>query len=185
MKIVIDVDGVLLNFNRGFIKFYNDRNEGENLVENPHGWNWEITETGKLNHLFKEIKAFIDTSPHLDIIDTRWPELIKKLREEHTIIIVTAYPNPENRIKTLSYYGIHYEMIYFPNHDEKSVQIMKLCPDMIIEDCPQHINKLAPVVDPHVKLMVPSCWNYKKEINQNLSNVFYYDDVEHLASIIG
>ncbi len=97
---------------------------------------------------------------------------------------MTAYHNWDNRINNLSHYGIECDKIIFTSHADKVDEIIKLKPDVVIDDCPQHINQLALSVDIKVKLIVPSLWNYKQEVKPNMDNVFYYDSIEHLAKIL-
>jgi uncharacterized HAD superfamily protein len=183
MRIVIDVDGVLLNFNRGFTQYYNTKHN-KDLIENPDGWNWGITDPEQLTHLFTEIKAFIDGSPHLDLIDHRWPQFIRDMRKRHSIIIVTAYHNHHNRRDNLSAHGIEFDEIYFSQNFDKVKMITVLNPDVVIEDCPQHLNALSDALDPKVKIFVPSMWNYKREIREDAKRITYYDTVAELETLL-
>lgn len=188
LRIVVDVDGVILNFNRGFVDYYNTIKGGIEIIENTESWDWGLIGPA-LEDLRKHIKEYIDNGPHLEIIDGEWPELMQTIRKnKHYIIIVTAYHNHESRIKNLKHYGIEYDEIHFTDQCDKVEKVLSLKPHIVIEDCPRHVNALSAHTEQHnmsMKILVPSFWNYVKNwIDPDSHNVSFYNDIQKLTRLI-
>lgn len=163
--IVIDVDGVLLDFNKSFTVWWNNRYSklyNFNMAYNPLVWNYGFNnETILKNH----ITEFINTDPFLDIIDNDFPKLINELSKTYEINIITAYHREESRKYNLEKYDIKYDKIYFATNSNKVDVIKSVNPSIIIEDCPLHVNKL--INENKYKIYVPIFWNYTKEIEND------------------
>jgi hypothetical protein len=184
MSIVLDVDGVILDFSTKFANHFNDTHDanfGIKLKPNPSAWNYELS--GKecdymVDHLYK----FIDSSPTLNLLDNMWPEYISALSAKYAINIVTAYPNEASRIKNLELHKIKYSSLTCCKQEDKVAEIIKKNPQYVFEDCPAHIEKLSELL-PNTKIFVPSLWNYTKGVDRR-SNIILYDNLTTAIEMI-
>jgi len=168
--IVLDVDGVILDFNTKFVE-YNNELYPEKLSANPSNWNFEWS--GNIKILKNRIKDFTNTNPMLPLLDDYWGLFTKKYKKEYHISIVTAYPNRMNRIENLNIFGIEYDDIYFVSQNEKVNLIKKLEPIYVFDDCPDVIESL------NIQIYAPKKWNYLKKYSNN-NNVILYDKLKDI-----
>jgi len=174
-NIIIDVDGVILDFNAGFTKWWNDKYSSTYnyvLPYNPNTWDYDWPH--EISILKNTMKEYIDSDPIFNIIDEKIPILINELSKNYKIIIVTAYHRRESRIKNLELFCIKYDDIHFTQNTNKVEIIKSLNPVMILEDCPLHIKDLADE-NAEYDIYVPAMWNYTMEVHDMPKVILYFD----------
>lgn len=171
--IVLDVDGVILDFIDKFADYHNNVSHVK-LSKNPQDWNFGVNKEYE-PQLFKHMKKFIDDGQHLELFEHQWENITGRLMNEYDIRIVTAFHNHESRKENLKKYGIKYHQIHFTNNKEKAEVVAKLNPIAIFEDCPDHINKLSELL-PNSIIFVPKYWNYTRHVKDR-KNVIMYNDI--------
>lgn len=184
---VFDVDGVILDFNKHFVEYHNLKTPNDPMEYNVDEWNWGRTGV-KLEELRVEIAEFIASNPVLTLMCAGWAELTSKLRKAgHKVIIVTVYPNRENRRKNLEMYSIEYdEIVFVDQHDEKAAIIMEQNPDVVVEDCPHHLERLIVKKEEQRKplLFAPKMWKYVHTKFAQSRYIHLYEDLDELHLLL-
>ena len=160
---VIDVDGVLLNFTKGFAKFWNKNYPMEHICPtNPSDWYFDYK--GPREIINTMIRQYVNTYPMLELMETDVPNVLSKLSKRYHITIVTAYPHEESRKQNLALHNIPYDNLICVDANDKVKTILALDPEFVVEDCPEHVEKLSnwPTFDKHI--FVPRRWNYTKKL---------------------
>ena len=170
-NIVIDVDGIILDFSKSFTRYHNSISSTV-IAENPQSWNYDTDKKYK-NTLHKHITNFINAGPTLELFDDHWPELTGKLQNKYNVNIVTAYRHQQSRIDNLRKYNIKYDNIHFTVNTNKVETICKLNPVYIFEDCPIHVQNLSKKLDDTI-IYTPNHWNYVKNI-PDAHNIVKYE----------
>jgi len=182
-NIVLDIDGTVLDFTKGFSKYYNEyptKIYNKTIHENPHEWNFGlIGEESK--EMLTIMTEYINSGPFLELLDNEWANLLNSIRDKYNIHVVTCYPNEKSRIENLLAHNISYDTIQFPSHDNKWNVIQKINPTFVIEDCPHHITRVLDVCT-NATVLVPNRWNYVQHISHD--RVIKYDAVIHLYDIL-
>lgn len=175
-KVVIDVDGVILNFSLKFCEYYNERNDNK-ILNNPDDWHYGLQDKKKLG---RRIGDFIKTNPILPLLDDNWTSFAENLCKKYDVNIVTAYSNKDNRLNNLKLHGIKYSNIHFTDNTDKIGIVKNLNPKYVFEDNPEHIENLCNVL-PNSKIFVPSIWNYVNTYKfSNTSNIMFYQEVNEI-----
>lgn len=179
-NIVVDVDGVILDFNALFTDWWNKKYSEEHdyvLPKNPKTWDYDWTKDIKI--LKDTMTEFIDSDPIFGIIHEEFPLLLAELGKKYKINIVTAYHREDSRKKNLEIFDIKYDEIYFANNTNKVEIIKSLNPVMIFEDSPIHVNNLANE-NAEYDIYVPTMWNYTQSVLE-LPKVIPYHDIHDLS----
>lgn len=192
-NLVIDVDGVILNFSSPFSKWYNHEHmkfsaydQDKFFHENPRVWHFDP----RLNEqdLYHAVDEFMKTNPTLPLLEPTIPSVLEELSKTHEIHIITACPVKwsENRMKNLSHWGIKSDSIQFCESDRKHHFIDQLEPVAVIEDRPATLKVL---IQKGHNVIYPSFWNYLDNVNHLLhedskSEVHGYLSWEEIPSIL-
>lgn len=176
--IILDVDGVILDFAAGFRYWWNVekqyRKKYKHVVPpNPSDWHFDFK--GDRQVIYLKIAQYINTKPMLSLFDMTIPQSLRELRKHFKIIIVTAYPHRESRIKNLALYGIRMAHSNEDGGEDGEYDELHCCYReckvtkmtsfkniaFIVEDCPDHVIKL---VKQGYTVYAPSHWNYLQEV---------------------
>lgn len=141
MKIVFDLDGVLLDFCSTFSKFVQGQG-GPLLDTNPNRWGWGPELHESLKPMYK---AFEDSGDYknMPLIDSSAPLALAKACAHHEVLFYSAAPpeQVEERKMNLARLGI-----YAPNlvcdRDKITTIITTVKPDLCFEDSPENISRL-------------------------------------------
>lgn len=187
-----DVDGILLNFMKPFVDYWNDGlNEnlwkGPVLSYNPTTWLWGLcVDDDNLKQINKASEEFHRTHDHLPIMHSNIVEIMKELQKQYKITLVSSYPHKDRRVENLAYHNIPYDSIVCDVHDKVGyIQNAETLGDVVVaifEDGPHHIDKYLKHY--HEKLWAPSCWNYL-ESHKNDSRIRFYDDPQEWKELLG
>lgn len=175
--IVLDCDGVILNFSKSFADYHNNKSLIK-INENPHTWTFDINQDYE-KILYESMSIFIEVGYELDLLDDDWISFSDYLYNKYIVIIVTAYENQESRINNLKKYNIRYHQIIFSKNKIDIIRNIK--PLFIFEDCPKNIIELLNIF-PKTKIFVPKIWNYVKMIDGE--NIIKYDILENIKDLI-
>jgi hypothetical protein len=167
--IVVDVDGVILNFSRPFSKWFNETRKlvGTNdaIVENPTFWGFsEKIDPTIMNAAVDE---FMQTDPTLPLIEESVPMTLELLSKTYEIHLLTSCSEKwtDNRLRNLSHFKIKYDSIQFCASENKLKYAKLLNPICVIEDKPSTILSMCRS-DIHV--IYPVFWNYCENLEQHL-----------------
>merc|ERR1711991_772760 len=185
-KLVLDVDGVILNFGKVFAPWWNEKYGHERgiITENPKTWNFgwvnkaDPTKTEEIINL--SIKEYLMTGAMFPLMDEKVPNYINALRGDYQIHLVTSYPADFAflREENLSQFGIKYDSITFVD-GHKIDAIKKINPVGVIEDCPYHIRAAN---DAGFRVFIPEYWNYTHAIAaERRSKIHFYKNWEELV----
>jgi uncharacterized HAD superfamily protein len=182
-NIVVDVDGVILDFSTPFINWYNEKFNKEIktkqfplLNHNPDKYNFDHNETYP-DDFFVYLQEFIDTKPDLNLIEENMPKFFQKLNETYNIHILSNYPHLDARCENLKKFNIPYKTIQCDVVDKLTI-IKELNAEFVIEDHPVLIHKLS---DNNIKCYVPIL-NYTKHFD--LPHITLYNNINELESIL-
>lgn len=182
-NIVLDVDGVILDFSTNFINWFNDKfkkeindNKYPKLSFDPHKYNFDYDETYPAD-FFDQIQEYVDMQPELPLIDKLFPLLTNLLHEKYNVHIISAYPHLDSRIANLNKFGIKYKTITCNIHDKLPL-IKKLQPLFVIEDHPEMIKQLS---SENIKCYAPLL-NYTTNLSK-LPHVQIYTNVSQLIDV--
>jgi hypothetical protein len=176
-NIVLDIDGVILNFSLGFVNWYNKLYYPK-LDTNPNNYNFDYSKETHPNDFFDKIQEYIDSKPDLELLEPSIPLFVNELNQKFNVIIVSSYPHLESRILNLQKYNIKYSKIYC-GVENKIPIIKEINPVFIIEDCPKIIQELSEL---DYYCYVP-LWNYTKKF-YNKKNITIYTNIDELRKII-
>lgn len=199
-NLVVDVDGVILNFSRPFSKWYNNvhmqfqRHDDDGVFhENPHVWHFDARL--KESDLHHAVDEFMKTNPVLPLLESNIPTVLDELSETYEVHILTACPVKwsENRMRNLSHWGIKSDSIQFCESDRKHIYIDQLDPIAVIEDRPATLKVLF---NKGHNVIFPSFWNYlndfpdvlhqqkEEEAEKSYGEVHSYLSWEEIPSIL-
>lgn len=187
ITIILDVDGILVDFNRKFTE-WSKANNIEGIQQNAYTWDfgWQ----GTPQELLALIHKFIATNPQLDILDPEWLNFkhfiknLEKLFDVHVnVYVVTSYSNEPHRIEMLKQMNIPYDGILFPSGKNKVGVMKSLNPTIIVEDCPEHIDNIHRQI-PTAKVYAPNIWNYLAQYEGKTDIVTLYQNAKQLFAFI-
>jgi uncharacterized HAD superfamily protein len=191
-NLVLDIDGVVVNFAKAFSEYYNKLYGADLIPENPHACDYGM-HGQKYSDLLSDLHKFImeDYDGHdydYELLHSDFPSLIERLRERYQIHIVTSYPNSESRLRYFEKKNISYDTANFSTHDNKVEIVAGLSPRFIIEDNPGNILNMARRC-PESTILYPTKWNFLQDMPQRLSelslnNVFPYDTLDDLEKYL-
>lgn len=176
--IIIDIDGVILNFSKSFSDWWNNCYSSSYIIsDNPHDWQFDHPDK---NAIYRGIMIFYKADLDYPLIESEIPEYIQKLQEKYHIHLVTAFPEKykESRIRNLSMYNIPYDEITFAN-GHKIDLVKEINPIALIEDSPKNITSF---VQNGYQVYVPNFWNYTKSLNHNL--ITFYSNWKELSEML-
>lgn len=180
--LAIDVDGVILDYNKSFTKYFY-KMTGYSIKYNPDSWNFDLTSEEDLKELRTRIDEFANKGKILELLDENWAKYLNELRKNFYVVIITAWPNEETRKKNLEYHKIEYDEIYFTDYNNKPDIMKKINPDYIFEDSPNNVNKMTEIFK-NSKFFVPGMWNYSKNgisiVDENKHQIIFYDELDKI-----
>lgn len=114
MQFFVDIDGVLLNFERAFVGFLN-RVYGMNLPERYETGTWFFEDLLTPQQMYDRWQAFLDAEDSGRMEPLVAPERFNAVAREHAVHLLTNFPHPymEKRIANLAALGFHYESLDF------------------------------------------------------------------------
>lgn len=161
--IVVDVDGVILNFSRSFCTWFNKKFEGKFcLVENPKTWSYD--DRVPPEEMGKEIELFMSTNPFLPLMENEIPLVFDEILKTHDIHLVTACSAQwsESRMCNLTKHGVRFTSIQFTKDKMEAIRLLK--PVLVFEDKPSTIRDV--VVKLGITVCFPFFWNYLDDIEK-------------------
>lgn len=183
-RLVIDVDGVILQFAGTFADWSNSQDNKLPQLP-PNLGKWGFGQSDKVTaDISKEIGRFMALDNILPLMDKDIPELIKLLKETYEIWLVTALPEKykKTREKNLKHHGIEYDNILYVDGSKLEI-IEQIAPLAVIEDKPQTILDLAKSEKFTGPVLCPTYWNYIKNMqkdNPEIKRIKYYDNWKQL-----
>ncbi|MBU0907661.1 MAG: hypothetical protein KKD18_01970 [Nanoarchaeota archaeon] len=189
MRIGIDLDGVAVDIMTPFIAFHNERYGSdftyEGITEHQF-WNpWGLTrEEGNLRLLeFMDMNEFSVVKPQEGAI-----EAIRKLAEEHELIVVTSRPDSytEKTLEWIEYYlpGVFSRVLF--THQISSEEKFKkkaICSaekiEVLIEDFDWNVLSCADVCKKIIVFDQP--WNKGAELPENAVRVMSWEEVLNIV----
>jgi uncharacterized HAD superfamily protein len=187
MKIGIDLDGVVVDLMTPFLEHYNEKNgtnfEYGNLFAHDLWLPLKIERAAA----FKAVYSFMNETgfklvlPHEGAI-----EAIKKLNEEHDLVVITSRPElyAEKTIKWLNYHLPEvFEKVVFTHEytldGSAKVKKEQICKqegvDLMIEDYDKNLLSCATVCKK--VLLFDQPWNQNVELPNNATRVKSWGDV--------
>jgi hypothetical protein len=201
--IIVDVDGVILDFSTGFANWWNqemryDLKYNHTVPTNPRDWCFEFK--GESGVMGRKLREYMDGYPMLDLFDESAPKALEQLHKYFTIIIVTAYPHHDAREMNLEMRGIKRGVHYDDMHccpqgrikGTKADYIESLHKhhevEFVIEDCPEHVEQL---ITTGYTVYSPRHWNYlqplfekfEKNIRNYKGELFDYKRMSDIAQM--
>lgn len=176
--IVVDIDGVILNFTKPFSNWWNRNNyDARKLPENPHDWQFDHPD---LKLVLKGIEEFAKTHEPYDLMEPKIPEYLTELKKKYIVHLVTAFPerHKEFRIANLALHKIPYDKLTFAD-GHKIDLIKEIHPVALVEDSPKNIMDF---VEHGYPVYVPHHWNYTKNLKHEL--ITFYEKWEDLVDLI-
>lgn len=177
MKIACDVDGVLLNFSKGFQKFV-WKEHGSYISHDPTSWSYDPT----LNisaYMEQYVASGIFTN--LEFLEKGINRRFNELAFSHTVDIVTSFWEhlSDERLENLS--DFNYENIYFTEDKVKWFKDTRLEHnyELIIDDKPDIIEEMSSTVP----VLFPVTSYNKSLIGKN--NCYPYLTFEEIYDILG
>jgi hypothetical protein len=183
--IVIDIDGVILDFSKAFADWFNEKHPNYEI----DGVRWECPANAndwQFNHpdndwITEKINEFIFLGTLFPLIDRNIPHHLLNLQKNYFIHLVTNYPTKmaPTRVATLLKYGVPYDNITFTD-EHKGELVAKIDPVAVIEDSPKNIRS---IVAEGYHVYVPSYWNYvdclrdEEHVRKNISYYTNFRDV--------
>jgi hypothetical protein len=138
MKIICDVDGVILDFAKGFSDWWNQNNDIK-IDSKPDTWCFGLSE----GFFSKGVAQFCKTPAlkSLDYLFKDTEEYFNILSSMYQVNIVTALPEKYSKSRIANLSKLKYNSIKFIEH--KLDYLIKSKPDVCIEDRPDYIKKLS------------------------------------------
>ncbi len=114
MRFFVDVDGVLLNFERAFVDWLN-REYGMGLHERYETGTWDFEDLLTPEQMYERWQAFLDAEDSGRMEALVAPERFNALAREHAVHLLTNFPHPymDKRIANLAALGFRYETLDF------------------------------------------------------------------------
>ena len=114
MHLFFDVDGVLLNFEKAFVRFLNDR-KGKALPEDYETDCWFFSEILKPEEMRAAWLGFLDSEYSAEIPPLVAPEKFNTLSHHHTVHLLTNFPIPykEKRERNLRDLGMKFDSLHY------------------------------------------------------------------------
>jgi len=114
MQLFVDIDGVLLNFERAFVGFLN-RAYGMGLPERYETPNWFFEDLLTREQMYERWQAFLDSEDSGKMEPLVAPERFNVLATGCSVYLLTNFPLPymEKRERNLAALGIAYQSIHF------------------------------------------------------------------------
>lgn len=144
MRIVCDVDGVLLDFAKGMAQHHNKKGFTPPLSEDPDDWGWNIEDKSLFHSM---VGQFQDSSEFrtLDLYDQSAPEAIEVLQNPpYDLLVVSACPPKylQDRQANLASHGIWIPSSHIVHLPDKVKYILALdpLPQVCIEDGPDNVD---------------------------------------------
>ena len=173
--VVIDIDGVILDFSLAFSTWFNKENPNYKLGGKrwicPHNADdWQFNHPDN-EWITAKIIEFLHIGTVFPLIDRDIPEQLMRLQEKYYIHLVTNYPMKmaPTRIATLLKYSIPYDNITF-TEEYKGEIVARINPVAVIEDSPKNIRS---IVAKGYHVYVPSFWNYTTLV-KDMEKIKYY-----------
>ena len=113
MQLFFDIDGVLLNFERAFVRFLNDR-YGMDLSERYETPSWFFEELLTAEEMLDRWEAFLESGDSGNMDALVEPERFNGLVNGHRVHLLTNFPAPfmEKRRENLANLGIGYDSLH-------------------------------------------------------------------------
>jgi len=187
-----DVDGVLLDFNILFTRFWNNGLKenlwkGKPISDNPTTWSFGFhKDTDDMTELKRAMNIFHHTHNVLPLMHPDIVNVLTKLKSKYTIELVSSYPNEQKRLDDLLCHEIPYDKLtckvdnklnHIQNCERNGSVVVA-----IFEDGPHHLEKFLP----HYagKIWAPNHWNYLNNFKQDPRIRFYNDPNEWITALI-
>ncbi len=112
MQLFLDIDGVLLNFERSFVRWLNTEH-GMGLAEDYEASNWDFTDildAAELDRRWRRYLASDEAGRMTPLIE---PGRFNALAGAHAVHLVTNFPLPhwEKRVRNLRELGFRYDSL--------------------------------------------------------------------------
>ena len=183
--LVLDVDGVILNFCKAFAPWWNKNYMYERkhrCSDNPRAWNFDyVDKEHNAKIIDSSIREFLMTGALCPLMEETIALSINRLREKYIIHLVTAFPKDFAflREENLKMFNIYYDHITYVD-GSKTDAICNINPIAVVEDSPQQIADISAL---GYMVFVPAHWNYVHHLIRNRpANVHFYMDWAHLES---
>lgn len=113
MQLFFDIDGVLLNFERAFVRWLNEQ-YGMGLPADYEAADWNFTEVLEPEELERRWRRFLTTPQAARMEPLIAPERFNALVRNHEVHLVTNFPLPhmEKRLENLAALGFAYEALH-------------------------------------------------------------------------
>lgn len=114
MQLFIDIDGVLLNFERAFVSWLN-REHALGLPDTYEAESWDFTEVLEGGLLLDSWHRFLDSDGAGRMIPLVDPEHFNGLCKSHDVHLVTNFPGPfmDKRLDNLAEVGFVYDSLHY------------------------------------------------------------------------
>ncbi len=112
MQLFLDIDGVLLNFERSFVQWLNDRHS-MGLPEDYEANNWDFTEILDKEELDRRWRRYLASDEAGRMTPLIEPAHFNALADGHAVHLVTNFPLPhwEKRVRNLAELGFRYDSL--------------------------------------------------------------------------
>jgi hypothetical protein len=112
MQLFLDIDGVLLNFERSFVLWLNEHHE-MGLPEDYEANNWDFTEILDKEELDRRWRSYLASDEAGRMAPLIEPERFNALANGHAVHLVTNFPLPhwEKRVRNLADLGFRYDSL--------------------------------------------------------------------------
>ncbi len=184
MKIGIDIDEVVVEFVKGYLKFYEKESGKKYLFDNVSSYNfWEVLDFSK-EEAYGSVNRFFETEDFekLDLIDGV-NESIGELSENNDIFFITSRPNFING-KTKEFLNrnfpeVSFELIHSKGFDTQRKHKEEICLDrdikIMIEDNYEYAKKCA---DKGINVfLLDKPWNKSSEEHKNITRVKHWNEI--------
>ena len=180
LRIAVDVDGVLLNTSKLWIKKYNDKYDTNHTIGFMDSWDFHKKIGMSKKEFFKILKKctneILDVEPCFELASY----YLFLLRENHIDIVTGSLADKEllkKRLDALNIrQGIEYEELYQLHPDKKDAKL-NLKYDIYIDDNP----KLAEAIDNNdgytFQVLVSQPWNRNYIPKRNVMRAYNWEDV--------
>ena len=114
MQLFLDVDGVLLNFERAFVSWLNTAYDMD-LPPDYETPTWDFTEVLEMDVLRERWHAFLESSHAAGMPALVEPERFNDLSAAHRVHLLTNFPEPhmDKRRENLRIAGLRYESLHY------------------------------------------------------------------------
>lgn len=183
--VFVDVDGVLLDYNKPFVKHWNEGIDsglytGAHIMHNPVTWTFGLTQDDDQSELDRATMIFHDTHTPLPLLHPGVVDGLRHLYSKYNVEILSSYPDLDKRKHNLDLHNLVYHNINCNIQDKLSHINAHVAQGnnvvCIIEDGPHHIDKLLP--EYAGKVWSPNMWNYLKDYLSDPRIRFYSNPVE-------